>query len=544
MSTEFVGNRQSSCHDDPGRVDIAFSKDRFLQGVLRQAQLNAGDLPVQRLKGMGFSEDVVAMALHASSGDERKALELCMSGCTFMHIATACGSDPRVPLVERVPQTNLRCFICGKQYLTAKSRDIHVKVCRRRFELREAKRPENQRRILLEPEDLPDGVDCLESFYAQKPELLQGDCDVGDICSTDDLTCQVPGELLPCEFCKRTFSPDRLSSHQKACLHKPKNETTTHAAKGNRGGGGNLPTTYAQPPLAAIKAYSDFCNQLERCTCCGRMFRPELLGTHRRHCQADSRRNNQFVPPARNSVSGSKQTVSVTRFPRSTHVTQVAPKSNEPPAPAGQPCQSSEELLEKEYISVVQDGCDSVLKAELEQRLPGAEFLGAYKVNNHPQKGVYEMLKASLMAERGGDPVERELWHGTTWATVPKILKQGFNRSFAGKHGTLLGIATYFSTDLAYSHRFCERRGGGTNGTKALLLSRVIVGRYCKGLPTDVEPPMMNDGSDDRYDCTVDNGEHPCIFAVFRDFQAIPLYLLEFRTPATTLSALQVARNQ
>lgn len=50
-------------------------------------------------------------------------------------------------------------------------------------------------------------------------------------------------------------------------------------------------------------------------------------------------------------------------------------------------------------------------------------------------------------------------------AFIPKILKQGFNRSFAGRHGTLLGHATYFSSDPRYSLRFCDKKGG-QDGTK------------------------------------------------------------------------------
>lgn len=178
----------------------------------------------------------------------------------------------------------------------------------------------------------------------------------------------------------------------------------------------------------------------------------------------------------------------------------------------------------------VPHGADDLLREELEQRIPNAELVGVFQVVQHPHSIMYDAMKATMRAESGGIlPRERELWHGTSWATVPKILKQGFNRSFAGRHGTLLGAATYFSVDVAYSQRFCDRRGGGVSGTKAVLLSRVLVGRHCKGGPSDVEPPLLPDGSGDRYDSTVDNEDRPGIFAVFKDFQAVPLFLVEFR---------------
>jgi len=39
------------------------------------------------------------------------------------------------------------------------------------------------------------------------------------------------------------------------------------------------------------------------------------------------------------------------------------------------------------------------------------------------------------------------------------------------------------------------------------LQARVLVGRYCKGSASDVEPPVFNEKSGDRYDTTVDNAE-------------------------------------
>merc|ERR1712039_588018 len=143
-----------------------------------------------------------------------------------------------------------------------------------------------------------------------------------------------------------------------------------------------------------------------------------------------------------------------------------------------------------------------------------------------------DALRATLQKQdpSGDRPVERDLWHGTSWANVGKILQQGFNRIFAGRHGTRLGVATYFSTTLGYSHRFCDRDGGGKDGTKVMILARVLTGRHCRGKASDVEPPLIDADRVLRYDSTVDDEEHPTIFAIFRDFQALPLFLVEFRS--------------
>ena len=47
---------------------------------------------------------------------------------------------------------------------------------------------------------------------------------------------------------------------------------------------------------------------------------------------------------------------------------------------------------------------------------------------------------------------------------------------------------------------------------QVLVAARVLVGRYCKGSPGDVEPPVLDERTGDRYDSTVDNAEAPSIF--------------------------------
>ena len=96
-------------------------------------------------------------------------------------------------------------------------------------------------------------------------------------------------------------------------------------------------------------------------------------------------------------------------------------------------------------------------------QLPALEGLAVqqiYAVNSDLR--VYEALREAMAV-----PKEINLWHGTSWHCVEKILKQGFNRSYAGRHGALLGHASYFSTDPKYSLRFCDRKGGGSDRTKA-----------------------------------------------------------------------------
>lgn len=567
-----------------GSLDVKFSDGRFLKRVLQEAARDRhGDDIVRRLEAMGFSSDIVQIALHAAGGDEQRALEICMSGLAFVGGAG-----------QRAPPAPLRCYICGGQHLTERSLDMHVKACRRRFEQREAKRPAAERRPLLEEWELPDGAECLERLYELHGE--PGPDDLNDAPASgiawfgspkggmvaeasnafedfigvrQGIHAAVP--LLPCEFCKRTFAPERLLTHQKVCLQRPRGE----AQPTRRRSGVTTP-----PPPAATRAYDAFCEKLARCPACKRNFRPELLQAHLKQCCPEGAGQREGL--ARSAAGGARgahqprripatrqQCSSGSRVARSPgHVSCSSPVSRRcrsagsPSAHPSSPfsfgpatrsaaaaagtsggasgssaaatsndvsLQSSTALLAKGSLTEASSEEVGTLSAQLLERVPEAKFVNAFKVTQGPHAAVYDALKASMQIQLGELLAERVLWHGTSWVNVPKILRQGFNRSFAGRHGTLLGVATYFSIDPAYSHRFCDRRGGGQDGTKAMLLARVLVGSYCKGTSSDVEPPVRDAETGERFDSTVDNEEKPGIFAVFRDFQAVPLYLVEFR---------------
>lgn len=118
---------------------------------------------------------------------------------------------------------------------------------------------------------------------------------------------------------------------------------------------------------------------------------------------------------------------------------------------------------------------------------------------------------------------ERLLWHGTSWDCVANIVHHGFNRAYAfgGRHGAKLGRGTYFSEDPTYALRFC-----GRGAPRALLLAGVLPGRFARGVEGLIEPPVA-DSSGSRFDSTVDDPACPKVFCVFKDFQALPLYLAE-----------------
>lgn len=119
---------------------------------------------------------------------------------------------------------------------------------------------------------------------------------------------------------------------------------------------------------------------------------------------------------------------------------------------------------------------------------------------------------------------ERLMWHGTSWESVSNIACHGFNRVYAyeGKHGARLGRGTYFAEDPAYALRFAGR----APGPRALFLAGVLPGRVTRGADGLIEPPLA-DTAGTRFDSTADNPANPRVLCVFRDFQALPLFLVE-----------------
>lgn len=138
-------------------------------------------------------------------------------------------------------------------------------------------------------------------------------------------------------------------------------------------------------------------------------------------------------------------------------------------------------------------------------------------------EGDLAAVSAAYAGVRDSLGPERLLWHGTSWDSVSNIVHNGFNRAYCGRHGAKLGRGSYFAEDVSYALRFCGR----ACASRAVFLAGVLPGRFCKGEDGLVEPPMRADANGARFDSTVDDPSKPRVVCVFRDFQALPLYLAE-----------------
>ncbi|XP_044514292.1 protein mono-ADP-ribosyltransferase PARP10 [Gracilinanus agilis] len=148
----------------------------------------------------------------------------------------------------------------------------------------------------------------------------------------------------------------------------------------------------------------------------------------------------------------------------------------------------------------------------------------------------YELHKKKLEQTCSSRPVERILYHGTSWQAVPDICSQGFNRSFCGRNAAMYGNGVYFAVKakISVKDRYSPP---DRSGHKAVFVARVLTGDYGPGHPGLRVPPQKESGRGvQRYDSAVDSTKKPRIFVIFHDTQALPIFLITCQhIPASSL---------
>ena len=109
----------------------------------------------------------------------------------------------------------LICPLCGREFGTM-SLKIHMKSCKQKFELQQANLPPNQRK---------DVNKLIENYEKNQALMGKGLSGKGGY-NMDALNQQAFDQynqdaLVKCEYCGRTFLPDRLAVHQRVCAKHP-----------------------------------------------------------------------------------------------------------------------------------------------------------------------------------------------------------------------------------------------------------------------------------------------------------------------------------
>ncbi|KAL7391183.1 hypothetical protein ABVT39_005598 [Epinephelus coioides] len=167
------------------------------------------------------------------------------------------------------------------------------------------------------------------------------------------------------------------------------------------------------------------------------------------------------------------------------------------------------------------------VETELKKTGLSANIISIERVQNTTLWQSYQLMKKQLEVKNKHTNNERKLFHGTGANSIDLINKQGFNRSYAGAHGAMIGNGSYFAVNPVYSAQGYAKPD--TKGHKRMYLARVLVGDFTNGRSGLITPPSKNSGNAaDLYDSVADNSSNPTMFVVFNDIQAYPEYLITF----------------
>jgi len=184
-----------------------------------------------------------------------------------------------------------------------------------------------------------------------------------------------------------------------------------------------------------------------------------------------------------------------------------------------------------EVLPVTAAEKQAVTNAFMKTLTPNIKVVSVERIQNMSMWQTYAVKRQTVLTREGkgakSQRFERAwLFHGTDETTVPKIMQQGFNRSFCGKNATMYGKGVYFARDASYSSSAQYSRPDA-KGIQYMFASRVVVGEYCLG-KRDAPAPDVRKGHQ-LYDSTVNDTNSPGIFVTYHDAQAYPEYLVKFR---------------
>lgn len=151
--------------------------------------------------------------------------------------------------------------------------------------------------------------------------------------------------------------------------------------------------------------------------------------------------------------------------------------------------------------------------------------------DNAAKKMVYDALltaKREELKEKKVEQIERNLFHGTSFGNIAKIVNNGFNRDFNRHH--LYGKGTYFSSLASESAKYCTNDHQEDKEQLVMLVCRVIIGEYTVG-NRDMDGASIPYKPDKKtqYESCVNNMESPTIFVINRDYHAMPTHIITFK---------------
>ncbi|XP_069138183.1 zinc finger protein 474-like [Argopecten irradians] len=175
------------------------------------------------------------------------------------------------------------CYICGNKY-GSKSIDIHEPQCLKKWNAVNDQLPKGQRR---KP--------------PKKPEVITGAGGSYDVNAMNDAAWQsAQSQLLPCTRCGRTFAPDRLAVHQRACKAPPGAAKQPASSAGGSSGssiGSSSASSGQKSPTSPTKSKGAPAGpQFVLCYICGRKFGTKSISIHEPQCLKAWELENSQLP--------------------------------------------------------------------------------------------------------------------------------------------------------------------------------------------------------------------------------------------------------
>ena len=179
--------------------------------------------------------------------------------------------------------------------------------------------------------------------------------------------------------------------------------------------------------------------------------------------------------------------------------------------------------------------CSQFMRSSKKRR-NDLEGIFIYKIKQRARIEAHENKKKQILKSFEGNVSklnEIGLYHGTPLDKLPPILHQGFLRQFVSR--AAYGKGTYFARNADYSCNFKFSKPD-ESGFQHLLFCNVICGEWVNGDHTMKVPPIKNGSEYLPYETTVDHEHNPTIFVSYQDDQALPLYLISFKTRRRSFS--------
>ncbi|CAM4887078.1 unnamed protein product [Rotaria socialis] len=199
------------------------------------------------------------------------------------------------------------------------------------------------------------------------------------------------------------------------------------------------------------------------------------------------------------------------------HVRDVAPKIVAPPNRKPHPSDSNPFEVKKILLHPATKEYEDVVE-RFQLTMTSTFYKEIVRIEHIWNRRWYQQYRIhhGEFHKRLSNDTETWLFHGCSETAANNIIKECFNRSYAGIHGTSYGKGVYFSANASYSHTYATPN---SKGERRMFLVQVLVGKTIEGNASMKTCPPGFD--------TTTNGSH--IYVTYHDSQAFGKYLITYK---------------